>query len=354
MPKPPFADLVTYLRTVAAVQHCRDKTDAELLTRFVADGEDAAFSVLVQRHGPMVMAVCRRVCGDAHLAEDAFQATFMVLAQRARSIRKMGFLAGWLHAVAQRLAGKAKVRHKMAAMDRRPPGVIDMRQSEPLDELTLQEVRTVLDEAISSLPEKYRTPIVLCDLEGKTHEQAARELGWPKRSLTNRLVRAREMLREELTDRGVALSAGALTFALTEKTAGAAVGALLTLNTARAAIAFAAGKHGTTAVMSATAIALAEEALKAAIGVKATLCLVVVALGIGLGGAGLAGYRGLGGREGNSQAEGALRRRQKSSKARRKSKSRRLSLIFTATRCRRVRWGDWGPHAFERASSRIF
>ena len=121
MPKAPFADLVSYLRTVAAVQHCRDLTDTELLARFVADRRRCRLFGPGAAHGPMVMAVCRRVCGDAHLAEDAFQATFMVLAQRARSIRKMGFLAGWLHAVAHRVAGKAKVRHKMAAMDRRPP-----------------------------------------------------------------------------------------------------------------------------------------------------------------------------------------------------------------------------------------
>ncbi len=290
MPKAPFADLLSYLRTVAAVQHCRDLTDTALLARFVADRQDAAFSVLVQRHGPMVMAVCRRVCGDAHLAEDAFQATFMVLAQRARAIRKKGFLAGWLHAVAHRVAGKATMRHKTASMDRRPQRAIEMRQSEPLDELTLHELRAVLDDAISSLPEKYRTPIVLCYLEGKSHEQAARELGWPKRSLTNQLARARELLRERLTGRGVALSAGALAFALTEKTAGAGVGAMLTLNTAKAAVAFAAGKTASGTVMSATAITLAEEAMKAAIGVNAKLILLVATLSLAIGGASLAGH----------------------------------------------------------------
>ena len=208
MPKAPFADVLSYLRTVAAVQHCRDLTDTELLGRFVTDREDAAFSVLVQRHGPMVLAVCRRVMGDAHLAEDAFQATFMVLAQRAKSIKKKGFLAGWLHAVAQRVAEKAKARQKTAAIDRRTERTSNMQHSEPLDELTLQELRSVLDEAINRLPEQYRIPIVLCYLEGKTHEQAARELGWPKTSLTNRLARARELLREQLTGRGITLTAG--------------------------------------------------------------------------------------------------------------------------------------------------
>src|SRR5262249_49644610 len=152
---------------------------------------------LLQRHGPMVLGVCRRVVGDSHAAEDAFQATFLVLARRAAAIRKQESVGSWLFGVAQRIAMQA--RAPAAAQRERERQAATMPRSEPLDELTWQELRAVLDEEVGRLPEKYRAAVVLCHLEGKTYEQAARELGCPKSTLAKRVGKAHELLRGRLT-----------------------------------------------------------------------------------------------------------------------------------------------------------
>jgi len=291
MPKPLFGDLLLYLRKVCGSQAARDLTDAQLLERFRAHRDEVAFSVLVHRHGPMLLSVCRRVLGDAHGAEDAFQATFMVLVRRAASISCTGSLGGWLQAVAQRVATKA--RNQETTRRRRERRLEPMRATEPLDDLTWQELRGVLDEEIARLAEKYRTPLVLCYFEGKSYDQAARELGWPKSSLTRRLSRARELLRQRLVRRGMALSAGVLATALCEKVSGAPVGAMLTINTVKAAMSMAAGKAVAGACLSARAIALTEEAVTGMLVVKAKVLVVVLGLGLAVGGAGLAGYNAL-------------------------------------------------------------
>jgi hypothetical protein len=164
-----------------------------------------------------------------------------------------------------------------------------MPRGEPLDDVTWQQLRSVLDEEIGRLPEKYRAPIILCYLAGKSHDQAARELGWPRSSLSNRLGRGRELLREQLVGRGIALSAGALTTALTEKALGAPVPARLIINTVKAAMCFAAGKTISAGWVSARAIALAEDALRGPLGITGTLVLVVTALSLGMSGTGAAG-----------------------------------------------------------------
>src|SRR5262249_594125 len=148
-----------------------------------AQRDQAAFADLVRRHGPMVMGVCRRLLGDVHEAEDAFQGTFMVLVRHAAALRQQTRLPGWLCTVAQRVAWKGSA--KAAARRRRQRQLEDMPRVEHLDERTWQELRLVLDEEIASLPTKYREPLVLCYLEGKSHEQAAQELGCPRRSLSN-------------------------------------------------------------------------------------------------------------------------------------------------------------------------
>src|SRR5262245_33865541 len=181
-----------------------DLSDADLLERFRARQEEAAFTLLVQRHGAMVLRVCRRVLRDAHDAEDAFQATFLVLARKAASVRKQASLGSWLHGVALRVARKARLRTAVRE-DRERQAVGARSRSRPADDLTHSELRAALDEEIHRLPEKYRAPVVLCCLEGKTHEQVARELRWPKSSVTARLARARELLRPLLARRGVAV-----------------------------------------------------------------------------------------------------------------------------------------------------
>jgi RNA polymerase sigma factor (sigma-70 family) len=278
-------DILRHLRGVCAAEAGRDLTDGELLERFVARREETAFALLVQRHGPMVLAVCRRVLHDVHAAEDAFQAAFLVLARRSASIRKRGSLASWLHAVAQRIALRARAR--AAAQRSRERQAADMARAAALDELTWRELRSILDEEIGALPERYRAPVVLCYLEGKSYDQAARELGWPKSSLASRLSRARGVLRGRLTRRGVALSAAALAAGLAGRAAGAAVPALLAINTVKGASLVAAGKTAAGA-LSAEAIALGEESMKGIPGLKGKLLVVLVLAGLVAGGAVLA------------------------------------------------------------------
>jgi RNA polymerase sigma factor (sigma-70 family) len=227
-------------------------TDADLLRRFVAGRDEDAFAALVARHGPMVYAVCRRLLRHAYDAEDAFQATFLVLARKAASIRRGQALAAWLHEVARRVAararddaGRRRARERQVRPMTPPPGP---------DPVTLDELRAVLDEELAGLPEKYRTALVLCDLEGRTHQEAAAEIGCPPGSVSWRVSRARTLLRGRLTRRGITLSAAALTAVLTDR-ASAALPALLAVAAVRAATAAPAG-------VPAHVIALAEKSIQ--------------------------------------------------------------------------------------------
>jgi RNA polymerase sigma factor (sigma-70 family) len=206
--------IVRHLRDYLAAERTRDLSDGQLLHRFVAQNDESAFACLVGRHGPLVMGVCRRVLRHEQDAEDAFQATFLILARRASSLDTAGSLAGYLHTVAHRAALKAR-----AIACRRggwlPLEDIASPQGEPDGEWW--EVRRILDEEIARLPEKYRAPLVLCDLGGKTHGQAGREIGQPAGSMSRLLARGRELLRDRLLSRGVALPAGGLVAVLAEQ-----------------------------------------------------------------------------------------------------------------------------------------
>jgi RNA polymerase sigma factor (sigma-70 family) len=252
-----LSHVLRHLCVLTEGQAVQDLTDGELLERFRVGREETAFALLVQRHGPMVLGVCQRLLANAHIAEDVFQATFLVLVRQAASIRKPDSLASFLHGIARRLAVKARLRsRRIRTLERRS---VAMRATEPWDEMTWQELRSVLDEELEQLPGKYRQALVLCGLEGKTHEQAAREIGCPKSSLSSRLTRAREMLRQRLERRGITVSSAALAAVLTEK-ATASVPALLTLATVRAATLLATAKN---AGVSATVAALTKEGVEA-------------------------------------------------------------------------------------------
>jgi RNA polymerase sigma factor (sigma-70 family) len=292
MPRATLDDVVVYLRRVCAVEHHRDQSDRQLLDSFVADGDQAAFAVLMHRHGPLVFGVCRRVAGDHHTAEDCFQGTFLVLARRASRIREKNSLGSWLYGVAQRIASRANAQ--AVAQRTRERRSLEMPRAEPLDELTWQELRGVLDEEIGRLAEKYRAAIILCHLEGKSHAQAAKELGWPKDTVTRRVGRGRELLRQQLVRRGITLSAAALATSLGEKALAAPVAAMLTINTLKAVTSIAAGQAVTAGWLSERAITLAEEALIGMAGIKAKVILLAVVLGLAVGGAGLASYGGVG------------------------------------------------------------
>ena len=195
--------------------------------------EEVVFEAIVQRHGPMVWGVCRRVLRDHHDAEDAFQATFLVLARKAASVMPREKLGNWLYGVACQTAMKARATtSKRRAREKQVP---EMPEPEGGREDRRDDLLPLLDQELSRLPEKYRMPIVLCDLEGKTHRQAAEQLGWPIGTVSGRLSRARSMLAERLTRRGVTLAGGSLAVLLSQDSASAGVPLSLITSTTRAA-----------------------------------------------------------------------------------------------------------------------
>jgi RNA polymerase sigma factor (sigma-70 family) len=189
----------------------REASDAELLGRFARSRDPDAFAALVTRHGPMVLGVCRRLLIDAHDAEDAFQATFLVLVRKAGAIGDRDLLAPWLYGVARRTAAKARCRAARRRLHEEP--LVDLPLASP-ETPDAADLRRVLDEEVSRLPARYRAPFILCYLEGKSNEEAARTLGCPRGTVKSRLAWARQRLRGRLTHRGLVLSTGLLASAL--------------------------------------------------------------------------------------------------------------------------------------------
>jgi RNA polymerase sigma factor (sigma-70 family) len=179
-------------------------TDADLLERFLRKRDQAAFELLMWRHGPMVFGVCRRVLHHTQDAEDAFQAAFLTLARKAGSIGKRESLSGWLYMVAYRIALRVRARSARRGQVEKPLDdlPIDPRSSDPADVTAWRELRRVVDAELSQIPEKYRTAFILCHLEGKTCEEAAEHLGCPRGTIQSRVGRARERLRNRLALRG--------------------------------------------------------------------------------------------------------------------------------------------------------
>jgi RNA polymerase sigma factor (sigma-70 family) len=254
-------------------------SDGQLLEAFLARGDASAFEALVRRHGPLVYGVCRRVLRNVADAEDAFQATFLVLLRKATAIGRRELLANWLYGVAYRTALEAKAasarRRLKEGQVRRAPRV------EADDEEVWQELRPFLDRELSRLPDKYRVPIVLCDLEGKTRREAAEQLGWPEGTVSGRLSRARALLAKRLQRYGPALSAGAVAV-LIQEAAPAAMPALPVGAIVRAAAAVAAGR-ATTGAVSDRVVALTTRVMKTMLLTKLKTRLVLLAAAILLG-----------------------------------------------------------------------
>jgi len=232
-------------RTLLKLGSVSTLTDGQLLARFVSSQEQAAFEELVRRHGPMVLRVCRRVLYHAQDAEDAFQATFIVLMRKAQAIAKQDSVASWLHGVAYRIALKARTsaseRHARERASAEA-SLADRRQPQAAGEPTGADLDPVLDEELNRLPEKYRVPIVLCYLEGKSNEEAAHLLRCQTGAVRMRLLRARDLLRNRLTRRGLAFSAGTLAAILEQSVGSAAVPVSLAQATVKVAALFAAGQ----------------------------------------------------------------------------------------------------------------
>lgn len=226
--------------------------DVALLNRFIAEQSDRAFAELMQRHGPMVLGVCRRILRNSQDAEDAYQATFLLLVQKSRAIRRPEQLANWLFGVAYRVSVRIKAR--AARRGNADMGLIDaIVDSSAVDaghEANRAELRLVLDEELHRLPEKYRIPLILCYLQGKTHVEAAEVLGCPSGTMSSRLAQARDRLRGRLAKRGLVFSAAVLAATLAEETYAETLPAVLLESTARAAVLTAAGKAEVADVVS--------------------------------------------------------------------------------------------------------
>src|SRR5437870_5510357 len=212
--------VLRYLRKFVGRRSSGEGSDAHVLGRFTALGDEEAFRALVERFGPMVLGVCRRMLRHEEDAEDAFQATFLVFARKAGTLRDPERVSSWLYGVACRTAARAKVE---AAKRRVHERQVMNATRETKEEVDWSDVRPILDEEIRRLPAKYRLPFLLCYLEGHTNEEAAEKLGCPKGTVLSRLAWARQRLRDRLTRRGLTLSTAALAGGLADQTAWAAV-----------------------------------------------------------------------------------------------------------------------------------
>ncbi|WP_406699316.1 sigma-70 family RNA polymerase sigma factor [Singulisphaera sp. Ch08] len=273
------------LRTLFGAGALGSCTDGQLLDLFLARREEAAFEELVNRHGPMVWGVCRRVLHRHHDAEDAFQATFLVLARKGDSIVPRERLANWLYGVAVQTALKA--RSLILKRGERERQVMTMPEPPTHRPSLTDDLGPWLDQELSRLPEKYRVPIVLCDLEGESHKAAAGRLGWPIGTLSGRLSRARALLTQRLNRHGQGLSVGTLVLALAQEANSASLPLALVGSTARAAGSFTGGRAATE-LLSAQVIYLAESVLTALAlsKIKVVVAYVLMAglVGLSLGG----------------------------------------------------------------------
>lgn len=275
------SNVIHYIRTLALHQH-DGVTDGNLLDMYVRQRDEEAFEALVGRHGRMVLGVCRRIVGNSHDAEDAFQATFLVLVRKAASIRPAGMVGNWLYGVARRTALEAR---RSAAKRRAKEAQVVPPAEMPED--PLGNLRPLLDQELDRLPDKYRAVVVLCDLEGRTRKEASQQLGLPEGTVASRRARARNILTKRLTRHGVTLSTGALSAAFAQEAA-ASTPLSLVFATVRAATAYAAGSAAVAATVSAPVAALTEGVLRAMLLSKLKITLVLLAV-IGVVGTGVGG-----------------------------------------------------------------
>jgi RNA polymerase sigma factor (sigma-70 family) len=289
--------LLPSLRRVVLVRETAERSDGQLLTAFLVDRDGDAFAALVRRHGPMVLGVARRVIGDVHLADDAFQAVFLVLARRAAAVRPREQVGNWLYGVAYRTAMKARTvlarrRSREKQVDAMPePPVTATRGLTASGSPEWNDLQPIIDEELARLPDKLRVPIVLCDLEGRPQRTVASHLGIAPATLASRLASARRILAARLGRRGISLSGGALAVALGERASAAVVAPPLAEATVRAAEALAAGAatSGLTGLVSAHAIQLCEGVLRMMLITKlktagiTALAVLVLSGGLGFG-----------------------------------------------------------------------
>jgi len=268
-----MSEVIHHLRRAVLLRDGAGLTDGQLLEDYLSRRDQAALAALVRRHGPMVWGVCRRLLRNHHDAEDAFQATFLVLVRKAASIVPRQMVANWLYGVAHQTALNA--RAAAARRRERERQVAEMPEPAVAEQDLWDDLQPLLDAELSRLPEKYRAVIILCDLEGTTRKEAARRIGVPEGTVAGRLARARAMLATRLTQRGVALTGGAVAVWLSQKVASAGVPNSVVESTITAASLFAAGKAATGAI-SVKVAALTEGVTRAMLFSKLRAALAVV------------------------------------------------------------------------------
>jgi RNA polymerase sigma factor (sigma-70 family) len=271
-----------------------EPADAVLLQGFVSRRDEAAFAMLVERHGPLVLSACMRILNHRQDAEDAFQTTFLVLARKASSITRRQALSSWLYRVAFRIALKARSARARRVMSE--SNLDDVPAPEDAPAWIWRDLQPILDEEVNRLPLKYRLPFILCYLQGKTYGQAAVVLNCPPGTVMSRLAKARERLRSRLALRGVTLSTGALAVVLGQQASAASLPAALARPTVANALRFVTGQAGQVAVHLARP---AEEFLRAMfrsrllwIGAYSLILLGIAGLSIWLGLASIGSERG--------------------------------------------------------------
>ncbi|HZV03495.1 MAG TPA: sigma-70 family RNA polymerase sigma factor [Gemmataceae bacterium] len=273
--------LLQYLRQTLGTPTGTTVGDGDLLRRFVEQRDEAAFELLLWRHAAMVLHVCRHVLGDADAAEDAFQATFLVLVRKAGSISRREALGAWLYRVAYHIALKARTEMRK----RRNVEQDEENRHLPIlsDDATEREQRQIIAEEVHRLPAKFRAAIVACYFEAKTLDEAAKQLGWPRGTVASRLARGRELLRRRLLRRGVALTLGALSTVLSAPLSTTALTRLIHATIPN--VKHFAASSSAAAVMPPRISALAEGGLQAMAGTRRKSVMVALVLA-GLGGVG--------------------------------------------------------------------
>jgi RNA polymerase sigma factor (sigma-70 family) len=259
MPRSAASPILHMIRRVAEDRQLKELPDQDLLRSFLTGRDEAAFGVLLRRHGSMVLHVCRNVLGNEQDAEDAFQATFLIFAQKGGAIRKRSSIGSWLHGVAYRTAIKARARSAARQVHE-----AQIRASMPVaDDVTWREVQQLVHAELNRLPERYRTPLVYCYLEGKTQDEAALLIGVCKATVKKRLERGRSLLRARLVRQGLGPAAILTAAAWPAATAQAAVSLVLADSTIKAASFVGAGQAATADIVSPSVISLTEGVLKA-------------------------------------------------------------------------------------------
>jgi RNA polymerase sigma factor (sigma-70 family) len=239
MPDTQLSPVLRHIHKLMGPRPGGEPNDADLLARFAAERDEAAFTALVERHGRMVLTVCRSILRQQQDAEDAFQATFLVLARRAGAVRWQASVGNWLYGVAYRVALKARAAAGRRRAQERRAG--EMAEAKPDLEWAFRELESVLTEEVGRLPQKYRAAFVCCCLEGMSKPEAARHLGWKEGTVSGRLAEARKRLQERLVRRGLTLAAALCAGAVGTR-APAAVPGALARTTVRAALGLAAGQ----------------------------------------------------------------------------------------------------------------